>query len=125
MAGDTGDRMKIVIGYAVWATLCAAAAGVAISLIHTWFFSYHGSRPARRAAATRAPGRGAGADDAEADRGRLRPRADQPDPRACRRRFAARAPVPTPGTAPLLAPSRHGPRPRAMVRPARPVVRRR
>src|SRR3989442_8684488 len=45
MAGDTGDRMKIVIGYAVWATLCAAAAGVAISLIHTWFFSYHGSRP--------------------------------------------------------------------------------
>ncbi|HZI22505.1 MAG TPA: hypothetical protein VFD76_08295 [Gemmatimonadales bacterium] len=45
MAGDTGDRMRIVIGYAVWATLCAAAAGVAISLIHTWFFSYHGSRP--------------------------------------------------------------------------------
>src|SRR5437899_10091537 len=45
MAGDTGDRMEIVIGYAVWATLCAAAAGVAISLIHTWFFSYHGSRP--------------------------------------------------------------------------------
>src|SRR5256714_7089255 len=45
MAGDTGDRMKIVIGYAVWATLCAAVAGVAISLIHTWFFSYHGTRP--------------------------------------------------------------------------------
>src|SRR5882762_1222510 len=45
MASDAGDRMKIVIGYAVWATLCAAAAGVAISLIHTWFFSYHGSRP--------------------------------------------------------------------------------
>ncbi len=45
MAGDSGDRMKIVIGYAVWATLCAAAAGVAISLIHTWFFSYHATRP--------------------------------------------------------------------------------
>ena len=45
MAGDTGDRMKIVIGYAVWATLCAVAAGVAISLIHTWFFSYHATRP--------------------------------------------------------------------------------
>jgi hypothetical protein len=45
MASDTGDRMKIVIGYAVWATLCAVAAGVAISLIHTWFFSYHASRP--------------------------------------------------------------------------------
>jgi hypothetical protein len=45
MAGDTGDRMKIVIGYAVWATLCAVAAGLAISLIHTWFFSYHATRP--------------------------------------------------------------------------------
>ena len=44
MAGDTGDRMKIVIGYAVWATICAAAAGVAVSLIHTWFFSYHAGR---------------------------------------------------------------------------------
>jgi len=45
MASDTGDRMKIVIGYAVWATLCAGAAGIAISLIHTWFFSYHATRP--------------------------------------------------------------------------------
>ena len=45
MSTDTADRMKIVIGYAVWATLCAAAAGVAISLIHTWFFSYHATRP--------------------------------------------------------------------------------
>ncbi len=45
MASDTGDRMKIVIGYAVWATLCAVVAGVAISLIHTWFFSYHATRP--------------------------------------------------------------------------------
>ena len=41
MASDTGDRMKIVIYYAVWATACAAVAGVAISLIHTWFFSYN------------------------------------------------------------------------------------
>jgi len=45
MSSDTGDRMKIVIGYAVWATLCAVMAGVAISLIHTWFFSYHATRP--------------------------------------------------------------------------------
>src|SRR2546421_11552564 len=45
MSTDTADRMKIVIGYAVWATLCAAAAGVALSLIHTWFFSYHATRP--------------------------------------------------------------------------------
>ena len=45
MASDPGERMKIVIGYAVWATLCAAVAGVALSLIHTWFFSYHATRP--------------------------------------------------------------------------------
>src|SRR2546429_6913481 len=45
MSSDAGDRMKIVIGYAVWATLCAVVAGVAISLIHTWFFSYHETRP--------------------------------------------------------------------------------
>src|SRR5205809_7422539 len=44
MSTDTGDRMKIVIGYAVWATLCAAAAGVAISLIHTWFFAHEPGR---------------------------------------------------------------------------------
>jgi hypothetical protein len=37
--------MRIVIGYALWATLCAAVAGVALSLVHTWFFSYHPSRP--------------------------------------------------------------------------------
>ena len=41
MPGDSGDRMKIVIGYALWATLCAAAGGVGVSLIHTWFYSYH------------------------------------------------------------------------------------
>ncbi len=45
MSSDTGDRMKVVIGYAVWATVCAVVAGVAISLIHTWFFSYHATRP--------------------------------------------------------------------------------
>ncbi len=45
MGSDTGDRMRIVIGYAVWATLCAVVAGVAISLLHTWFFSYHATRP--------------------------------------------------------------------------------
>ncbi len=43
MAGETGDRMRIVIGYALWATLCAAVAGIAVSLIHTWFYSYHAS----------------------------------------------------------------------------------
>ncbi len=44
MANDAGGRMKVVIYYAVWATLCAAAAGVAISFIHTWFFSYNPGR---------------------------------------------------------------------------------
>lgn len=41
MAGDAGDRIKIVIGYAVWAALCAGVAGIAVSVIHTVFFSYH------------------------------------------------------------------------------------
>jgi len=41
MASDSGDRGRIVIGYAAWATICAAVAGVVISLIHTFFFSYH------------------------------------------------------------------------------------
>jgi hypothetical protein len=41
LAGNTGDRIKIVIGYALWAALCAAFAGVAVSVIHTAFFSYH------------------------------------------------------------------------------------
>ena len=45
MVSDTGDRTKIVIGYAVWATLCAVVAGVALSLIHTSFFSYNAGRP--------------------------------------------------------------------------------
>jgi hypothetical protein len=46
MATETGDRMKIVIYYAAWATICAAVAGVAMSLIHTAFFSYVPSRTA-------------------------------------------------------------------------------
>ncbi len=44
MAGDTSERMRIVIGYAIWATLCAAVAGVAVSFVHTAFFSYHAGR---------------------------------------------------------------------------------
>ncbi len=44
MASDTGDRRRIVIYYAVWATICAALAGVVISFIHTWFFSYNPGR---------------------------------------------------------------------------------
>src|SRR5437899_2895342 len=44
MSTDTADRMKIVIGYAVWASLCAVVAGVGISLIHTWFFAHEPGR---------------------------------------------------------------------------------
>ncbi len=39
MAVESGDRMRIVIYYAVWATICATAAGIVIPLIHTWLFS--------------------------------------------------------------------------------------
>jgi len=41
---EASDRMKVVIYYAVWATICAAAAGIAVALLHTWFFSYHVGR---------------------------------------------------------------------------------
>jgi len=40
----TDSRNRIVIAYAIWATICAAVAGFAIALIHTWFFSYHPGR---------------------------------------------------------------------------------
>jgi hypothetical protein len=40
----TDSRTRIAIAYAIWATICAAVAGVAIALIHTWFFSYHPGR---------------------------------------------------------------------------------
>jgi len=44
MAEATEQRMRVVVYYAVWATLCAAAAGMVIGLIHTWFFSHITSR---------------------------------------------------------------------------------
>jgi len=40
------SRSRIVIYYSIWATICAAVAGFAIALIHTWFFSYHPGRSA-------------------------------------------------------------------------------
>ena len=42
----TGDRMRIVVYYAVWATICAAAAGTATAFLHTWLFSYSPGRSA-------------------------------------------------------------------------------
>src|SRR5260370_39482826 len=41
---ETGDRIKVVVYYAVWATICAALAGIAVALLHTWFFSFHVGR---------------------------------------------------------------------------------
>src|SRR5258706_7327885 len=43
---ETGDRTRIVIYYSIWATICAAVAGLAVALIHTWFFSYNPGRSA-------------------------------------------------------------------------------
>jgi len=40
------SRSRIVIYYSIWTTVCAAVAGFAIALIHTWFFSYHPGRSA-------------------------------------------------------------------------------
>lgn len=40
------SRTPVVIAYSIWATICAAVAGFAIALIHTWFFSYHPGRSA-------------------------------------------------------------------------------
>lgn len=39
-------RTRIVIFYAVWATICAAVAGLAVALIHTAFFSFNPGRSA-------------------------------------------------------------------------------
>jgi hypothetical protein len=42
---DVGDRTRVVVYYAIWATICAAAAGIAMALIHAAFFSYNPGRP--------------------------------------------------------------------------------
>jgi hypothetical protein len=38
--------MRGVVYYAIWATVCAAVAGIVVALIHTWFFSYNPGRSA-------------------------------------------------------------------------------
>src|SRR6185503_18384773 len=43
---DTGDRMRVVVYYAIWATICAALAGTVVALIHTWFFAFNPGRSA-------------------------------------------------------------------------------
>ncbi|MGH7567964.1 MAG: hypothetical protein ACREL9_03185 [Gemmatimonadales bacterium] len=43
--GEASEQgRKVAVYYAVWATLCAAAAGIVVGLIHTWWFSYIPSR---------------------------------------------------------------------------------
>ncbi len=39
-------RTRIVIAYAIWATICAAVAGLVVALIHTSFFSFNPGRSA-------------------------------------------------------------------------------
>jgi hypothetical protein len=43
---ESADRTRVVIYYSIWATICAAVAGLVVALIHTWFFSYHPGRSA-------------------------------------------------------------------------------
>jgi len=38
---ETSDRMRVVVYYAIWATICATAGGIVVTLIHTWFFSFN------------------------------------------------------------------------------------
>ena len=40
------SRTRVVIAYAVWATICASIAGLVIALIHTAFFSFNPGRSA-------------------------------------------------------------------------------
>ena len=40
------SRTRVVIAYAIWATICASIAGLAIALIHTAFFSFNPGRSA-------------------------------------------------------------------------------
>ncbi len=36
---ETSDRMRVVVYYAIWATLCAAVAGTVVALINLWLFT--------------------------------------------------------------------------------------
>ena len=45
MAETTG-QMKVVVYYAVWATICAAVAGSVMTIIHAAFFSFNPGRSA-------------------------------------------------------------------------------
>ncbi len=47
MANPAGEQSRVLVWYAVWATICATTAGVLVSLVHTWFFAYIPSHSAR------------------------------------------------------------------------------
>jgi hypothetical protein len=42
----TDTKTRIAIYYGIWATICAAVAGLVVALIHTWFFSFNPGRSA-------------------------------------------------------------------------------
>src|SRR5258705_9156961 len=42
----SSDRMRVVVYYAIWATLCAAVAGTVVALVHTSFFAFNPGRSA-------------------------------------------------------------------------------
>lgn len=44
MVADSMDRTRVVVWYAMWATVCAAVGCAVVALAHTWFFSYHVGR---------------------------------------------------------------------------------
>jgi hypothetical protein len=41
MAGAHSERIRVLGYYAVWATICAAAGCIVVTLLHSWLFSYH------------------------------------------------------------------------------------
>jgi hypothetical protein len=43
---DTSGQMRVVVYYAVWATICAAVAGIAVTILHAAFFSFNPGRSA-------------------------------------------------------------------------------
>lgn len=44
MVAESMDRTRVVVWYAMWATVCAALACALVAFAHTWFFSYHVGR---------------------------------------------------------------------------------
>jgi hypothetical protein len=43
---DSSGHMRVVVYYAIWATICAAVAGSAMTILHAAFFSFNPGRSA-------------------------------------------------------------------------------